>query len=153
MCKITETFETLLPILCNKVVKGLHQEEHYVDESLLSVAFKAYNRMLEEEFDGNGYIFNINDKDDLKYLVEKDIMQASDISYVYQNSVDGLFRYVDAGQIQYLTIDEIRDILCNNIEPLMRCVLMYATECEDYKKLYNYTIADALVSSSFSELS
>ena len=154
MCKITEAFETLLPILCNKVVKGINQKEQYGSESLLSVVFKAYNQMQEEEFNGDYYIFNINDKEDLKYLVDKDIMTACDISHAYQNSADGFLWYVknNDNQLQYLTTDEVRGILCSNIEPIMRCVLMYCTESEDYKKVYNYAIADALVSSDFRQV-
>ena len=152
MSKVSEAFEMVLPVLVKKAINNVKINTHYGDESALSVFYAAYNQMQEEEFNGDNYIFNLNDKNDLKYLVEHDILNACQIADIYPKcAASGLFRITESGDIEIITLDALKSILCNNMDTLLRCVLMYVGEDNDtYNKVYNILIADELVQSDFS---
>ena len=148
MSKVSEVFEmVLLPVLVKKAISNVKINTHYGDESALSIFYAAYNQMQEEEFNGDNYIFNLNDKNDLKYLVDKDILNACQIAGIYSKcTASGLFRITNSGDIEIISLDALKAILCNNMETLLRCVLMYVGEGNDtYNKVYNMLIADDLV--------
>ena len=143
MDKVAEIFESIVPILAAKARTCMDRNEKYGDDSVLSVILEAYNQMQEDEFDGHYYIFSIHNEDDLKCLV-KNGMTASEISFIYQNYENGSFRFDDDGNKEEMTMVKIRQTLANNMDALVRCVLMYP---EVYKKVYNLLVADSLVSS------
>ena len=147
MSKVSEVFEMVLPVLVKKAVSNVKINVRYGDESALSVFYAAYNQMQEEEFNGDNYIFNLNDKNDLKYLVDKEILNACQIADIYPKcTVSGLFRITESGDIEIVSIADLKDTLCANMETLLRCVLMYVGEGNDtYNKVYNMLIADDLV--------
>ena len=149
MDKVAEIFESLVPILAKKAITCINRNEKYGDDSVLSVILEAYNQTQESEFDGHFYIFNINDKDDLKFLTDRECVKACDIHFIYQNFEDGCFRFAEDGSIEGMPVDKIRQTLCNNMETIVRCVLMYP---EAYKKMYSLLVADSLLSSDFSQL-
>ena len=124
--------------------------ERYGDESAVSIFLEAFNQIQEDEFNGDYYIFNLNDKDDLKYLVDHEIFNACQIADLYPKcTASGLFRITtsDEGDIEIISLGKLMDILCANMETLLRCVLMYVGEGNDaYNKVYNMLIADDLVS-------
>ena len=148
MDKVAEIFESIVPILAAKARICMDRNEKYGDDSVLSVLLSAYNQMQEDEFDGHYYIFSIHSEDDLKCLVNNG-MTASEISYVYQKFEDGCFRFAEDGSIEEMSVCKIRQTLANNMDALVRCVLMYP---EAYKKVYNLLVADSLVSSDFNQL-
>ena len=154
MSKVSEVFEmVLLPVLVKKAINNVKINTHYGDESALSIFYAAYNKMQDEEFNGDNYIFNLNDKNDLKYLVDNEILNACQIAGIYPKcTASGLFRIGEHdGDIEIITLDSLKDILCANMETLLRCVLMYVGEGIDtYNKVYNMLIADDLVQSDFS---
>jgi hypothetical protein len=138
----------VLPVLVKKAISNVKINAHYGDESALSIFYAAYNQMQEEEFNGDNYIFNLNDKNDLKYLVDKEILNACQIASIYPKcTASGLFRIAEHdGDFEIITLDVLKAILCNNMETLLRCVLMYVGEGNDtYNKVYNMLIADDLV--------
>ena len=149
MCKVSETFESLVDILANKARKCIQAGESYRSEKVLDIVLAAFNTMQEDEFNGDNYIFNINNENDLKYLVDREIVTAASISYVYENYKNGLFTIDENGNPQ--PVHTLPIILCNNIEPVIRCMLMYP-EDSTYNKLYNLLIADTLISSDFNSL-
>ncbi len=147
MSKVSEVFEMVLPVLVKKAISNVKINARYGDESALSIFYAAYNQMQEEEFNGDYYIFNLNDKADLKYLVDHEILDAYQIADIYPKcTASGLFRIDDNASIEIITLDALKDILCNNMETLLRCVLMYVGEGNDtYTKVYNMLIANDLV--------
>jgi hypothetical protein len=149
MSKVSEVFEMVLPVLVKKAISKVKINARYGDESAVSIFYAAYNQMQEEEFNGDYYIFNLNDKADLKYLVDHEILNAWKIADIYPKcTASGLFRFRidDNGGVEIITLDALKDILCNNMETLLRCVLMYVGEGNDaYNKVYNMLIADDLV--------
>jgi hypothetical protein len=119
----------------------------------INLCLEAYNYWREEEREGINYIFNIDNADDLKYLVDKEILNACQIAGIYPKcTASGLFRIGEHdGDIEIITLDSLKDILCANMETLLRCVLMYVGEGNDtYNKVYNMLIANDLVQSDFS---
>jgi hypothetical protein len=147
MSKVSEVFEMVLPVLVKKANSNVLFNTRYGDESALSIFYAAYNQMQEEEFNGDYYIFNLNDKNDLKYLVDKDILNACQIADIYPKcTASGLFRITESGDIEIISLGKLMDILCANMETLLRCVLMYVGEGNDvYNKVYNMLIADDLI--------
>ena len=147
MSKVSEVFEMVLPVLVKKAISNVKINTRYGDESALSIFYAAYNQMQEEEFNGDYYIFNLNDKNDLKYLVEHEILNACQIADIYPKcTASGLFRITESGDIEIVSIADLKDTLCANMETLLRCVLMYVGESNDvYNKVYNMLIADDLV--------
>jgi len=148
MSKVSEVFEMVLSVLVKKANSKVKINARYGDESALSIFYAAYNQMQEEEFNGDNYIFNLNDKDDLKYLVDHEILNACQIADIYPKcTASGLFRITESGDIEIINLGKLMDILCANMETLLRCVLMYVGEGNDvYNKVYNMLIADDLVS-------
>ena len=149
MDKVAEIFESLVPILAKKAITCMDRNEQYGNDSVLSVILEAYNQTQEDEFDGHYYIFDIYDKDDLKFLVDRECVKACDIAYAYKNFKDGSFRFDENGNMEEMPIEKIKQTLANNMETIVRCVLMYP---EAYKKMYNLLVADSLLSSDFSQL-
>ena len=148
MSKVSEVFEMVLPVLVKKAVSNVKINARYGDESALSIFYAAYNQMQEEEFNGDNYIFNLNDKNDLKYLVDHEILNACQIASIYPKcTASGLFRITASeGNIEIICLDALKEILCANMETLLRCVLMYVGEGNDvYNKVYNMLIADDLI--------
>jgi hypothetical protein len=147
MSKVSEVFEMVLSVLVKKANSKVKINARYGDESALSIFYAAYNQMQEEEFNGDNYIFNLNDKDDLKYLVDHEILNACQIADIYPKcTASGLFRIAKSGDIEIINLGKLMDILCANMETLLRCVLMYVGEGNDvYNKVYNMLIADDLV--------
>jgi len=147
MSKVSEVFEMVLPVLVKKAISNVKINSRYGDESAVSVFYAAYNQMQEEEFNGDNYIFNLNDKNDLKYLVDKEILNACQIADIYPKcTASGLFRITESGDIEIVSIADLKDTLCANMETLLRCVLMYVGESNDaYNKVYNMLIADDLI--------
>jgi hypothetical protein len=146
MSKVSEVFEMVLPVLAKKAIGKVRIDARYGDESALSILYAAYNQMQDEEFNGEGYIFNLNDNKDLKYLVDHEILNACQIADIYPKcKASGLFR-IEEDEIAIISLAELKDIVCSNMETLLRCVLMYVGEGNDvYNKVYNMLIADDLV--------
>lgn len=148
MSKISKAFECVLPVLVEEAKKMIKLNERYGDESALNIFLAAYNNMQEEEFNGDYYIFNLNDKDDLKYLVEHEILAAWQIADLYPRcTASGLFRIPLDKDVEFeiIGLNALKSILCNNMDALMRCVLMYTPENEKYQKVYNMIVGDELV--------
>ena len=126
------------------------RNERYGDESAISIFLAAYNTMQEEEFNGDFYLFNLHNKDDLKFLVDHEILNACQIADIYPKcTASGLFRFLEDGSCEVVSLEKVKGIICSNMEALMRCVLMYVGEGNAaYNKVYNMLVADALICDS-----
>ena len=148
MSKVSEVFEMVLPVLVKKANRLLVENHHYGgDSSALSIFFAAYNQMQEEEFNGDNYIFNLNDNKDLKYLVDHEILNACQIADIYPKcKASGLFRICDDSSIETISITQLKAIISGNMETLLRCVLMYVARGDNsYREVYDILIADDLI--------
>lgn len=152
MSKISVLIEGILPTLIEASKKAVMRNERYGDESAISIFLAAYNTMQEEEFNGDFYIFNLHDKDDLKYLVDHEILNACQIADIYPKcTASGLFRFLEDGSAEIVSLEKVKEIICNNMETLMRCVLMYH-DSSTYSKVYDMIITNNLLGTDFSTL-
>jgi hypothetical protein len=152
MSKISDLFEGILPTLVEASKKAVIRNERFGDESAISIFLAAYNTMQEEEFNGDFYIFNLHDKNDLKYLVDHEILNACQIADIYPKcTASGLFRFLEDGSYEVVSLEKVKEIICNNMEALMRCVLMYHNG-STYSKVYDMIISSNLLETDFSTL-
>lgn len=118
----------------------------------LDMLLGAFNEWQEDEQDGASYIFNINDKGNLKYLVDNDILAATDIAWVTQNCKNGLFVIGDDGTPVPIDDKRLREWLINNAEDYVPYVIMYAARCgkdSAYAQVYEEYITQILECSEF----
>jgi hypothetical protein len=111
------------------------------DSAAVKMVLKAYNRFVEDECDGTGYIFNIYDKDDLIYLVEKDILGAKYIAFIVNSPhpfTDGMFMIDRSGEgCGFLNpVPDLTKMLIDNLDRLIPFVILYAGRCDEYKEFY-----------------
>ena len=118
----------------------------------LDMLLGAFNEWQEDEQDGASYIFNINDKGNLKHLVDNDILAATDIAWVIQNCKNGLFVIGEDGTPVPIDDKRLRDWLINNAEDYIPYVIMYAARCgkdSAYAQVYEEYITQILECSEF----
>ena len=118
----------------------------------LDMLLGAFNEWQEDEQDGASYIFNINDKGNLKYLVDNDILAATDIAWVIQKCKNGLFVIGDDGTPVPIDDKRLREWLTNNAEDYVPYVIMYAARCgkdSAYAQVYEEYITQILECSEF----
>ncbi len=152
MSKISILIEGILPTLIEASKKAVMRNERYGDESAISIFLAAYNTMQEEESNGDFYLFNLHDKDDLKFLVDHEILNACQIADIYSKcTASGLFRFLEDGSAEIVSLEKVKGIICSNMEALMRCVLMYH-DSSTYSKVYDMIISNNLIGTDFSTL-
>lgn len=116
------------------------------DMTAFNIVLNAYNRWCEDENNGNGYLFNIHNDEDLLCLV-KCGMKASDIARIYEDSqykTSGFF-FCDENHDGYEQVDsyeEVCDILISMLDEICECTLVYVTRCKEYQTLYEKYITD-----------
>lgn len=150
MNNISKIFEGMLPELvevANSLMKGGQ------DKSATKAFLDAFNNMQDEEFNCDNHIYNINDKDDLRCLIGDNLLDAYRIAVLYPKvHENGLFAIDSNGEFDVISPERLIVILSDNMETLMRCVLLYVPDNEKYRKIYNMVIADSLVESDFNLL-
>jgi hypothetical protein len=116
-------------------VKAVLTREH---DNCLPIVLAAYNRMQEDEFDGQNYIFNIHDDNDLKFLVDNKMITANKIAFVINEIPLGLFKFDDNGRILPAALDEreLKGQLLQSLNFIVPYVLMYVTRCKEYQDFY-----------------
>lgn len=111
----------------------------------LTIVLDAYNRMREDECGGTGYIFNINKKEDLEYLVKNDMMSAHTIAFVVNTPYkfpNGMFMFDGEKDCGMLPIDNISTLLIDNLNMLIPYVLLYVDRCKEYQEFYSRYFTD-----------
>lgn len=90
----------------------------------IELCLNAYNLWKTDECDGQGCIFNLDNADDLKYLVGNSMISASEISLIMSNE-SHFFTYEDGGEFKILSLDDIIARLSGNAEDYMAYAIMY----------------------------
>lgn len=123
-------------------VKAVLKREH--DDSL-DIVLAAYNRMQEDEFDGEGYIFNINKHSDLKFLVDNEMIDARKIAKAYNEIPLGLFKFENGEIVAVVSSNitetnaqrnELKEQLLQSLPFIVPYVLMYVARCKEYQDFY-----------------
>lgn len=145
-----EHFLIINEILCKTIGKDLNANtKSGVDN--INLVLKAYNRFQEDERDGVDYIFDINNREDLKFLVEKCDLTASDIAKIYNDSqvnTTSLFfcHYNHDGIKMINNYEELVSILKSSLEEVVPCILQYVTRCREYQDIYEKYITEKIFS-------
>lgn len=128
------TLGSLVEYVSNNV-KAVLTREH---DDCLNTVLAAYNRMQEDEFDGQNYIFNIHSDTDLKFLVDKKMITANKIAFVINEIPLGLFKFDDSGSILPAALDEreLKELLLQSLPFIVPYVLMYVARCKEYQDFY-----------------
>jgi hypothetical protein len=92
----------------------------------IGLCLDAYNLWREDERDGQGYIFNLDNADDLKYLVCNDMLSASEIALIMSGESHFFIYEGDAdAKIEIISLDKVIEMLVNNAEDYMAYAIMY----------------------------
>jgi hypothetical protein len=111
------------------------------------IVLNAYNRYRDDECGGTGYIFQIHNQSDLKYLVDNNMMSAHGITFVTNNPTkfpDGMFTFDGEQDTGMQPVDNVSQILLDNLEDFVPFVILYACRCEEYKEFYERYITEGL---------
>lgn len=111
-----EALGNVLKVVSESIKRDLNQGKN------IALCLSAYNEWQEDECDGQNYIFNLDNADDLKFLVANDMMTASDISWVMGHK-NHCFNF-DNG-IKMLPLDDLIKRLIRNAEVYMAYAIMY----------------------------
>ena len=124
---ISKAFTEHMSYIVGFVVSNAQKELARGNEEAIKIVLAAFNEMQDDERGGVDYIFNINDKNDLKYLVSNELMDAKEIAYIISHPVEfpnGLFffgeNYDKATPVQDLT-----NVLIGWLEEITKFVFLY----------------------------
>jgi hypothetical protein len=123
-CIIKFQIREALRILLKAIREGIGQD--LSKRKNVELCLNAYNSWQELECDGKNYIFNIDNADDLKYLVDNDMITASGISWVLEHeSHFFIFEGEINAEVKILSLDKVIEILLANATDYMTCAIMY----------------------------
>ena len=111
------------------------------------IVLNAYNRYCDDECGGTGYIFQIHNQSDLKYLVDNNMMSAHGITFVTNNPTkfpDGMFTFDGEQDTGMYPVENVSQILLNSLEDFVPFVILYVGRCEEYKEFYERYITEGL---------
>lgn len=96
----------------------------------IGLCLKAYNYWRSEERSGIGYIFNIEEDNDLRFLVDNDMITASEISFVMKQDTH-LFMFDEKADngMKFFSHEDLISTLFNNADDYMACAIMYVGRC------------------------
>lgn len=143
---IKETFETLL----NNVIKAFQFD--VVNNNIeLSKLVTLWNRFVEEERDGNYYMFNFMNKEDLITLLKMKHFDAISLATLIREfqtnssiNTSYFFYNDDKGNIETLEKHNIIDYVVNDSYDIMKCILKYSF-VDEYKWFYTKYITDIIL--------
>jgi len=145
---MVENFKNIIDVISKAIARDVKQGKN------LSMLLGAFNQWQEDERSGVDYIFDINNKEDLKYLVDNGMITAIGIAWVVQYCYTGLFQFngePDAG-IQPISVETLNRYLIINADDYLPYVIMYAARCGSdsaYAKVYEEYITEVLEKSKF----
>ena len=111
---------------------------------------EAYNLWQEDTHDGVDYIFNINNKDDVIYLLQNDKnIQVRDISSLYINQYNNngtpYFRYGQNYEYHpkvLMSMKQLKTQLIDNAEWVITHLFLFANNTDTYHKIFNMYIGN-----------
>lgn len=113
----------------------------------LDLILSVYNEVMENERGGADYIFNIYNKDDVKFLVSNDLMTATDIAFVVNNPdivPNGLF-FMNDGAESMQPVKHLAIVLNNWVTEMTKFAVLYVargSENSPYKAFYEKYFVD-----------
>ena len=127
--------------LCEKIIERLKEDD------IFNKALMAYNQYQEDERFGLYYIFDLDDQEDLKTLVNCGVT-ASEISRLYNDNESADSTYLYCGEnhtnLRCLNMSEIDKQLIANMEEIVLGMLAYPY-IDGYTPLYQEFITNYIV--------
>ena len=150
--EIKETTLKLIKLVSNAIVEDLKDNSSSVldVDDIIDTMLKAYNMWQEDTHDGVDYIFNINNKDDVIYLLQncKNI-QVRDISSLYINQYNNngtpYFRYGQNYEYHpkvLMSMKQLKTQLIDNTEWVITHLFLFANNTDTYHKIFNMYIGN-----------
>ena len=150
----TESKETtleLIKLVASAIVEDLKDNSSSVldVDDIIGTMLEAYNMWQEDTHDGVDYIFNINNKDDVIYLLQncKNI-QVRDISSLYINQYNNngtpYFRYGQNYENPkvLMSMKQLKTQLIDNAEWVITHLFLFANNTDTYHKIFNMYIGN-----------
>ena len=113
----------------------------------LQLVLAAYNRYQEDEHDGDNYIFNIDDVDDLKCCVDGGLTANEIYQMVKLNCKHFTFgrcTMFDRATYKIITDIDLHVLLWGYLEDVVWCALKYVSRCEEYAALYEHYVTESV---------
>jgi hypothetical protein len=113
----------------------------------LDLILSVYNQVMDNERNGADYIFNIHNKDDVKFLVSNDLMTATDIAFVVNNPdivLNGLF-FMNNGAESMQPVKHLAIVLNNWVTEMTKFAVLYVARGDEnspYKAFYEKYFVD-----------
>ena len=138
-----------LEALHGNIVRSIELDlNNLLKKDELQLVLAAYNCYQETEHDGDNYIFNIDDVDDLKCCVDGGLTANEIYQMVKLNCKYFTFcRCTTFDRCTYrifTDIDELRVLLCGYLEDVVWCALKYVSRCEEYAALYEHYVTESV---------
>lgn len=127
------------------IVEGV--EADLRENKNLDLILSVYNEVMDDERDGADYIFNIHNKNDVKFLVANDLMTATDIAFVLNNPdivPNGLF-FMNNGAESMQPVKHLAIVLNNWVTEMTKFAVLYVargSENSPYKAFYEKYFVD-----------
>jgi len=127
------------------IVEGV--EADLRENKNLDLILKVYNQVMDDERDGADYIFNINNKEDVKFLIANDLMTASGIAFVVNNPdivPNGLF-FMNNGAESMQPVKHLAIVLNNWVTEMTKFAVLYVARGDEnspYKAFYEKYFVD-----------
>ena len=113
---------------------------------LIDTLLKAYNRYCEDEKDGIDYLFNLNNKEDLKCIVEGG-MTAREIADLYNKSNGEGYFFFDCNHEEPYPIvgfEKLKSVLLSMLEDITKVIVAYP-EIKEYKVIWDMFVASNMI--------
>ena len=147
---MVENFNSIVEIMKRRIAHDLRNNT----DGALDMVIDAYNRFQEDERDGVDYIFDINNHNDLKCMVDRGVT-ASEIAEAWDKvQYSGITSYFHFGcnyeGLETLgTLADLKRNLISWLDVFLPFVIMYVTRCTEYQALYEHYITEYLERKDF----
>ena len=137
----TEHMAGVIKFIAENVEADLRENKN------LDLILSVYNEVMDDERDGTDYIFNIHNKDDVKFLVSNDLMTATDIAFVVNNPdivPNGLF-FMNDGAESMQPVKHLAIVLNNWVTEMTKFAVLYVARGDEnspYKAFYEKYFVD-----------
>ena len=137
----TEHMAGVIKFIAENVEADLRENKN------LDLILSVYNEVMDDERDGADYIFNIHNKNDVKFLVANDLMTATDIAFVLNNPdivPNGLF-FMNNGAESMQPVRHLAIVLNNWVTEMTKFAVLYVargSENSPYKAFYEKYFVD-----------
>lgn len=131
-------------LLCDLMVeigKKMIKDYDTIKDDLLA----SYNFYQEEERDGRGYIFDIENKEDVMGT-DLTMREINDIYNEYKENKTKYFIIDEHGYIKLYDYDELKSQIVSYLDEIIEHIFCYHDSCESHKKLFDRYIYETIIS-------